>query len=430
MKAVVACFALLVICLPVSSMQSVALGADPDDDGVKAFETLKTAFRSRADEYYARREKAKPDERLKLFERIHPGNTMPSEFFRLENVHRGSRVGLSCLHHLISTGGSIGNSNLPIAVSKRKAIVILHEHYADHADLDLIFAWMNSGARYVEGKALLRRAAESPHRRVRGAALLTLAKTLLGEVRFFEITGTMLELQSGDPKYANALASTKKRRSFWSDVKPVESRREALEVIEQVVFDYPDVLQPPRTGYGPILLDVKREKRDPLTQRERRPLVSLAKELKFELTSLNIGDQAPDINGPDAFGKPLRLNDYRGKVVVVMFSFKGCGPCEAMYPNNRELLKTMTSRPFAIVGVMSDEKIDTVNQAVANKDITWPVWWEGPKRSVSEVWNVKSWPGIFILDHKGIIRYKNLRGDHLNLAVKKLVVAAEQAQRK
>ena len=81
---------------------------------------------------------------------------MPPEFFRLEKAHRGTRVGISCLHHLVSNDGRVGNSNLPVARSKLKALVILHEHYADHADLDLIFRWI-PGARYVEEKKLLRR---------------------------------------------------------------------------------------------------------------------------------------------------------------------------------------------------------------------------------------------------------------------------------
>jgi peroxiredoxin len=34
---------------------------------------------------------------------------------------------------------------------------------------------------------------------------------------------------------------------------------------------------------------------------------------------LNVGDLAPDIEGEDIDGKPFKLADYRGKVVVLDF---------------------------------------------------------------------------------------------------------------
>jgi peroxiredoxin len=39
----------------------------------------------------------------------------------------------------------------------------------------------------------------------------------------------------------------------------------------------------------------------------------------FEIRNLAIGKTAPDIVGDDLDGKPLKLSDYRGKVVVLDF---------------------------------------------------------------------------------------------------------------
>jgi len=127
----------------------------------------------------------------------------------------------------------------------------------------------------------------------------------------------------------------------------------------------------------------------------------------------------PEIDQADASGKPLKLSDYRGKVVVLMFSFKGCGPCEAMYPDNRQLLEAYAGRPFAILGVMGDQTIDTVQEAVADKKITWPLWWDGggTHGPLATRWNVRGWPEIYVLDHRGTIRYRELRGEVLAQAV-------------
>ena len=59
--------------------------------------------------------------------------------------------------------------------------------------------------------------------------------------------------------------------------------------------------------------------------------------------------EGPESKNPLAFrwynadeiveGKTMRLSDLRGNVVVLMFSYTGCGPCERMYPDNRKLVE-------------------------------------------------------------------------------------------
>jgi hypothetical protein len=48
-------------------------------------------------------------------------------------------------------------------------------------------------------------------------------------------------------------------------------------------------------------------------------LVEQAKGLLFEIRNLAVGKTAPEIVGEDTDGKPLKLTDYRGKVVVLDF---------------------------------------------------------------------------------------------------------------
>jgi hypothetical protein len=43
-------------------------------------------------------------------------------------------------------------------------------------------------------------------------------------------------------------------------------------------------------------------------------------------------------------------------------------------------------------------------------------------------WNVTRWPEIYVLDHHGVIRYRALRGEMLELAVSRLVERAEQSR--
>jgi hypothetical protein len=56
-----------------------------------------------------------------------------------------------------------------------------------------------------------------------------------------------------------------------------------------------------------------------------------------ELRFLTVGRVAKEIEGKDVAGKPFKLSDYRGKVVVLDFWGDWCGYCRQMYPLERQL---------------------------------------------------------------------------------------------
>src|SRR5262249_8706783 len=60
---------------------------------------------------------------------------------------------------------------------------------------------------------------------------------------------------------------------------------------------------------------------------------------RYMVTSLTIGKMAPEITGGDLDGVPFKLSDYRGKVVLVVFSGEWCGICRSQYPYERLLLE-------------------------------------------------------------------------------------------
>ena len=48
-------------------------------------------------------------------------------------------------------------------------------------------------------------------------------------------------------------------------------------------------------------------------------------------------------------------------------------------------------------------------------------------RSISVRWNIKTWPSLYVIDAKGVIRFKNVRGEELDQAITDLLAEAGHA---
>jgi hypothetical protein len=96
-----------------------------------------------------------------------------------------------------------------------------------------------------------------------------------------------------------------------------------------------------------------------------------------------------------------------------------------MYPHERSLVKRLANEPFALIGVNSDPK-EKVLAALKRENITWRSYWDGGTTGgpIASRWNVRGWPTIYVLDQKGVIRYKNVRGPAMDKAVDALLAEA------
>jgi len=140
-----------------------------------------------------------------------------------------------------------------------------------------------------------------------------------------------------------------------------------------------------------------------------------------------VGNQAPEIGGMDVDGKPVRLSDHRGKVVLVNFWGTWCPPCRAMIPHEREMVEhKYKDRPFVMLGVASDSA-ETLREFFKDNPLPWPNIVDGTK-IVSREWGVHNFPTLVLIDHKGVIRDRWEGAGAANdiwMAVGKAVTAAE-----
>ena len=245
----------------------------------------------------------------------------------------------------------------------------------------------------------------------RGRACFALAQ-------YLKVKGNLVQqirtpgYQPEDPGWTNKLYGTAYYASL-AEVDPDPLLAEAERLYERVLAEYAAIDHLPnsrRPGRTPTLGSVAAADLD-------------------ELRHLAVGQPAPAIEGEDATGRVMRLADYRGKVVVLTFWGSWCGSCMAQVPHEKALVERMNGRPFVLLGVNSDDDRARVEATARRAGITWRSWFDGGMVGgpIARRWNVPYWPMVFVIDHRGVIRAREVNEDpFLDKLAADLVAEAER----
>ena len=140
-------------------------------------------------------------------------------------------------------------------------------------------------------------------------------------------------------------------------------------------------------------------------------------------TEVKVGNAAPNFSAPSPEGKSISLKESLGKVTIIDFWASWCGPCRAENPNVVAMYNELHAQGLNIIGVSLDKDAAKWKDAIAKDKLTWShvsnlKFWDEP---IAKQYNVQSIPATFILDAKGNIVAKDLRGDALKAKVKELL---------
>ncbi len=118
--------------------------------------------------------------------------------------------------------------------------------------------------------------------------------------------------------------------------------------------------------------------------------------------------RAPDFALKDLQGATVTLESLRGKVVLLNFWSKTCGPCLEEMPDLAELTKVLRDRPdVAVIAVSVDEGPDDVRptlQTVLREEPPFRVLFDPDSDVVGGKFGTHLYPETWLVDKRGVIR--------------------------
>ncbi|MGH8324338.1 MAG: TlpA family protein disulfide reductase [Steroidobacteraceae bacterium] len=104
---------------------------------------------------------------------------------------------------------------------------------------------------------------------------------------------------------------------------------------------------------------------------------------------------------------PVRLSDYRGKVVLVDFWASWCSPCRQSLPLYNGLQADFPASDFAILAVNLDEDIADAKTFLREHPVTYTTL-QNPQGDIAKTFKLKGMPSSYLLDRDGIVRARHI----------------------
>jgi peroxiredoxin len=92
-------------------------------------------------------------------------------------------------------------------------------------------------------------------------------------------------------------------------------------------------------------------------------------------------------------------------------------------PNVVRVHKKFNREGFEIIGISLDSDREALEKFIKTYDMTWPQYFDGKgwQNGLAEQYRVRAIPATYLIDKKGKIRYRSLRGAELESAVERLI---------
>jgi thiol-disulfide isomerase/thioredoxin len=110
---------------------------------------------------------------------------------------------------------------------------------------------------------------------------------------------------------------------------------------------------------------------------------------------------SPDWSTTDIDGKPAKLADFRGKVVVMDFWYRGCGWCMYAMPQVIQLSQDYKDKPVVVLGMNTDQKEEDARFVIDTFGLKYSTI---KADGIPPKYGIQGFPTLVIVDQEGVVR--------------------------
>jgi hypothetical protein len=74
--------------------------------------------------------------------------------------------------------------------------------------------------------------------------------------------------------------------------------------------------------------------------------------------------------------------------------------------HERSLVERYRGQPFVVLGVNLDRNREVLRRVQEKEQLNFRSWWDGPGGPIARHWDISALPAVFLLDHRGVIRFE------------------------
>lgn len=133
---------------------------------------------------------------------------------------------------------------------------------------------------------------------------------------------------------------------------------------------------------------------------------------KAEPVQALIGQPVPDFSATDLDGKPISLQQYHGKVVLLDFRATWSSPCLEDTPNVKRVYDTYKDKGFDIIGISLDNDEKMLRTYLKEHKITWRQVYSGKRwqSPIAQQYGIGTVPTGWLIDRDGTLISQQARG--------------------
>ena len=131
------------------------------------------------------------------------------------------------------------------------------------------------------------------------------------------------------------------------------------------------------------------------------------------------GKVVPDFSATDLDGKPISLQQYRGKVILLDFWAVWHGPCIGEMPNVKRVYNTYKDQGFDVIGVSLDTDETRLRNYLKKNNIPWRQIFSGQKwkSPLAQQYHIQTIPAPWLIARDGTLISREAKGAKLERLV-------------